>query len=256
MSRESLKEMHKAALVGIEKAGASARRPARLAEVVTMSVLEQIVAGDIQVGAMLPCEADLEETYGVSRTVIREAIKSLELKGVVRARQGLGTAVCSVDNWNLLDPAVLALSVKHDDDLKRQDELAQIRMALEGIMCARAAELASDQALGLLKALLDRMEGELSDPAEYLNVDFEYHVEIMRISGNSLGRSIVQTVHSQIRAQASWPPGYCEQDELLKTHSEHIAIYDAIASHDSESAQRAIVEHIWESWNRRRALLG
>jgi DNA-binding FadR family transcriptional regulator len=84
------------------------KRPARLGTAVVDVLVDRIVAGELEPGTLLPTEPRLSEVFGVSRTVIREAVKNLEQKGLVRARQGQGTRVALPDDWNLLDLMVLA----------------------------------------------------------------------------------------------------------------------------------------------------
>lgn len=228
---------------------ATSRRPTRLAQSVSEPILEQIIRGDLAVGSGLPREVDLEKIFGVSRTVVREAVKSLELKGVIRARQGLGTTVSPMDEWHLMDPAVLALSVKYDRHLELQEQLVEVRLALEGSMAAQAASRATSDDLVDLHKILERMSTELSDATAYLETDFQYHLQIMHISGNRLARNIVQTVHAQVRALQLLH--HLSLDELAETHREHVAIYEAL-QHDPEAARRAITAHISASWGRRR----
>jgi GntR family galactonate operon transcriptional repressor len=90
------------------------RRPARLATAVVEHLVDRIVAGDLPTGSALPTERALCEMFSVSRTVIREAVKSLEGMRLVRAQQGLGTRVRDVVDWDGLNPVVLTASVRHD----------------------------------------------------------------------------------------------------------------------------------------------
>ena len=84
------------------------KRPARLGTAVVDVLLDRIVSGELEAGTLLPTEPRLCEAFSVSRTVIREAVKILEQKGVVRVKQGQSTRVALPDEWNLLDPMVLA----------------------------------------------------------------------------------------------------------------------------------------------------
>jgi hypothetical protein len=116
------------------------RRPARLGTAVTDALVERIVSGDLGPGTLLPTEPRLCEAFSVSRTVIREAVKILEQKGLVRIKQGQGTTVAKPDEWNLLDPVVLEASVRHDKDLRILDDLVEVRRVLESDMAGQAAE--------------------------------------------------------------------------------------------------------------------
>ena len=106
------------------------RRPARLALAVIEALADQIVSGQLPAGSQLPPEPTLCEIFGVSRITVREAVKSLEEKGLVLARQGSGTTVTEQDGWTLLDPIVLAAVVRHDTQLTLLDQLVDVRARL------------------------------------------------------------------------------------------------------------------------------
>src|SRR5579872_502849 len=83
-------------------------RPARLSAIVISELIDRIVSGEYSPGSLLPPEPALCQLFDVSRSVVREALKVLEEKGLVTVRQGQGTLVAGPGEWNLLDPAVLA----------------------------------------------------------------------------------------------------------------------------------------------------
>src|SRR5690348_2110039 len=93
------------------------RRPANLARAVTAELVDRIVRGVHSPGAPLPTEPELCDTFSVSRSVVREAVKILEEKGLVQVRQGSGTVVTPPTRWNMLDELVLAVTVAEDDGL-------------------------------------------------------------------------------------------------------------------------------------------
>ena len=227
------------------------RRPARLAHAVVESLTDSIVSGAFPPGSALPVEPDLCETFGVSRITIREAVKSLEAKGLVRARQGSGTTVTQSEEWNLLDPVVLAATVQHDDELVVLDQLVGVRSALESQMAAQAAELATDDDLREVERLLGRLDEEIATPARFIETDVLFHNWIMQASRNRLGRSIVRTVHTQARSTLLYtgtPDGHsCEQ-----ANAEHRRIVERLLARDPRGAAQAMTDHIEASWSRRR----
>ena len=80
---------------------------------------------EVRPGTALPTEPVLCETFGVSRTVIRETLKVLEEKGLVRVKQGQGTTVTSPEEWDLLDPVVLDDAIRNDESLNILDDLIE-----------------------------------------------------------------------------------------------------------------------------------
>ena len=130
------------------------RRPTRLSAAVLSTIIDNIVSGALLPDSALPNERELCEAFGVSRSVIRESVKVLEEKGLVRVKQGQGTTVTAPEQWNLLDPLVLEASIRFDETLRTLDDLIDVRVGLESQMTRRAAQVMSDGQLGELHAAL------------------------------------------------------------------------------------------------------
>src|ERR1039458_10519756 len=120
--------------------------------------MDQIIAGSLSTGFSLPPEPELCQEFKVSRAVVRESVKLLEEKGLVVARQGQGTNVQPVDQWNLLDPLVLDAYIRNDRSLTIYDDLMEVRAALESQIARRAATRLSGDQLGELHASLLELE--------------------------------------------------------------------------------------------------
>src|SRR3954453_23146065 len=110
------------------------RRPANLGQAVTAELVGRIVRGVHPPGTPLPPEPALCETFSVSRTVIREAVKVLQEKGLVQVRQGSGTIVTPSTMWNMLDELVLGATIAEDETLAILDDLVVTRRVLESDM--------------------------------------------------------------------------------------------------------------------------
>ena len=147
-------------------------------------LVDEIISGRYPSGSLLPPEPELCRSFDVSRSVVREAMKALEEKGLARARQGRGTTITSPNEWNLLDPIVLEATIRADDTMEVLDELVDVRAALESDMARAAARLMSDADLAELKVLLVELHGQVHDAARYQETDTRYHDVIMRCSGN------------------------------------------------------------------------
>src|ERR1700748_1690233 len=114
--------------------GQRASRPPRMA-----SVIVEELAPPLREATVLPTEPALGEAFGFSRSVIREGLKLLEERGLVRVEQGRGTTVQGRDAWNLLDPAVLRIALSFDHDMELLDDLIGVRRLLEREMARAAA---------------------------------------------------------------------------------------------------------------------
>ena len=230
------------------------KRPARLGMAVVDALLDRIVAGTLEPGTLLPNEPRLCEAFSVSRTVIREAIKILEQKGLVHVKQGQGTRVAMPDEWNLLDPMVLEASVRRDGDLRILDDVVEVRRVLESEMARQAAAKATAgdrAAIEEMKKLLDRLSAEVVTPDRHMLTDLQFHDVIMRASGNRLSRAIVRAIHSEARTSDRYI-GYPKRTDCEASDVGHMQIYDRIAARDPEGAAAAMSEHILSSWLARR----
>ncbi|MGH3166951.1 MAG: FadR/GntR family transcriptional regulator [Trebonia sp.] len=227
------------------------KRPARLGAAVVDVLVDRIVSGELEPGALLPTEPRLCEVFGMSRTVIREAIKILEQKGLLRAKQGQGTHVAMPDEWNLLDPMVLEASVRHDKDLHMLDNLVEVRRVLESEMAREAAVNATAEDREEMRRLLGRLAADEATPERHMLTDVEFHDAIMRASRNRLGRAIVRTAHSEARMSDRYN-GYPERADCEASDTGHAQIYDRIAAGDPDGAAAAMSEHITGSWLARR----
>jgi DNA-binding FadR family transcriptional regulator len=232
-----------------------ARRPARLSVVVVDALVETIVSGGYPPGTLLPPEPVLCQTFDVSRSVVREATKVLEEKGLARARQGHGTTISPPDEWNMLDPAVLDAAIRADETMQTLDALVDVRVALESAMAGTAAQAMSDADLSELGGLLREMGGQLHDPERYLALDARYHDFIMRCSGNRLGLSIIRTIHPHARASSRYNPP-ADAESIRLAHAGHTAIYEQLSRRDPEGAAAAMRDHIRTTWTLRKPKRG
>jgi DNA-binding FadR family transcriptional regulator len=226
-------------------------RPSRLSVVVVRVLVDRIVSGEYPPGSLLPPEPALCESFGVSRTVVREAAKALEEKGLARARRGLGTTITSPDEWNLLDPVVLDAAVRHDDTMGILDDVVEARVALECQMVRAAARRMTRIDLDELARLLTELEADIKVPERYHETDTRYHDLILRCSGNRLGRSIIRSIHPYARASTRYSPPMDEED-IRQSYLQHAAIYERLAEQDAEGAAAAMAEHIGGSWTLRK----
>lgn len=228
-----------------------AGRPTRLSVVLIRVLVDGIVSGRYASGSLLPPEPVLGQSFDVSRSVVREALKALEEKGLARARQGHGTTITPPDEWNLLDPVVLEATIRADGTLQILDELVDVRVALESDMVKTAAQSMSDSDLAELSALLEELRTQLTDPDRYQETDTRYHDFIMRCSGNRLGRSIIRTIHPHARASSRYSPAADEED-IRQGHLGHVAIYEQLLRRDADGAAAAMQEHIRGTWTLRK----
>ncbi len=230
-------------------------RPARFASVIVEELARQIISGVLAEGDVLPTEPALCEEFGFSRTVVREGLKLLEERGLVRVEQGRGTSVQPRSSWNLLDPDVLRIALDYDDDMTLLDDLISVRRVLEREMAAQAAGQLTDAELSELEGIAGAMEASYADYDRFREFDNAFHAIIMRASGNEIGLTIVRVIHRHGGATAPLASGE-SRAALKRTVAEHRGILEALTARDGLLAGERISAHIEARWverKRRRA---
>lgn len=227
------------------------RRPGRFASVVVDELADLIIGGTYQEGDLLPTEPALCEEFGLSRTVVREALKLLEGRGLLRVEQGRGTRVQPRSSWDLLDPAVLQIALSYDDEMRLLDDLISVRRVLEREMAGKAATLLTAADLAELEAIADEMDTSYGDYDRFRDLDNAFHAIIMRASGNEIGLTIVRVIHRHGGATAPLASG-APRAALKRTVMEHREILEALAARDGELAGERVSQHIEARWDERR----
>ena len=227
------------------------RRPATLAKAITAELVGQIVRGLHPPGTALPPEPVLCATFAVSRTVVREAGKILQEKGLVRVRQGTGTIVTPPSEWNMLDELVLAATIAGDETMSILDDLVVTRRLLESDMANVAARLATPETIRELRGLVELMDDLVGDHVTYEQRDRVFHDVIMQASGNRIARGVVKSLESQVIHTARYV-GRTERALCVASNAGHRRVYERIAAHDPDGAAEAMFTHITDSWLVRR----
>ncbi|GGK97450.1 GntR family transcriptional regulator [Sphaerisporangium melleum] len=227
------------------------QRPRRLGDTVVTYLVDRIVSGAYPVDSALPTEPELCQEFAVSRTVIRESIKLLEAKGLVKATPGRGTRVLEPIGWNLLDPLVLEAQIRHDSELSILDDLINVRAALECDMAAQCARVITPAQSEALAKQANILAESLPDPERYAREDVTFHEMIMLASGNRLGHAIIHGIHAKARLSSRYN-GEPNKDELAQSLAEHRQIESMILQGDAQGAAAAMRVHILGSWARRR----
>ena len=175
-------------------------RPSRLANAVIERLLLRILDGEFQPGGDLPPEAALAQEFAVSRTILREALKALEEKRVLRIRHGRGTTVRPKNEWNILDPMVLSVLLEYGGSSTLATELDEVRTALQGLMADLAAQRITPEQRRDLDLCLSRMraalpaEPGLGDPIAYREAAHLFARVLSEAAGNEVARCVVETI--------------------------------------------------------------
>ncbi|MCX2728154.1 FadR/GntR family transcriptional regulator [Thermomicrobium sp. 4228-Ro] len=215
---------------------------ARLHQRVVEELLKQIVSGALPPGTALPSEPELARQFGVSRIVIREAIRILAEKGLVAVRHGSGMWIQPPEQWDHLDPQILFERLRSNRDPSWLEEILELRKILELAAAELAAQRRTPEQLAQLSEILERMRAALSDPSNYVNLDIAFHEAIMDAAGNRLLREARRPLSEVLFS--SWLMTTRSAERLARTHEGHEEIYAAIAAGDPVAAREAMRRHI------------
>lgn len=208
-----------------------------------------IVSGDYPEGSILPSDTELLARFSVSRTVLREALKTLAAKGMIEARARIGTRVLPRQRWNLFDSDVLSWHFETGPDVELLQSLAEIRIGVEVESAALAAVRRSDEQAEALLACAMRM-GEAKTPEEFARTDLQFHRTVAEASGNPFMASISALVELALTAAFTISSPVEDAALTAATVKAHGRIAEAIKAGDADEARLAMKAVITEGFGR------
>ena len=200
--------------------------------------IERLILKKLKPGDKLPSERELAEMLQVSRSSIRDAIRGLELRGVVEPRQGAGTIVREASADSVVNPFANALKRRRE----MVSELLDFRKMLEPPLAARAATHASADEIAEMEEILQRQEAKLSRGENTIDEDAEFHYSVALASGNSVVLKVLDIVMDLLRD--SRERSLQVEGRPRKSLIGHQRILAAIKRQDAESAKAAMRRHI------------
>lgn len=200
--------------------------------------LERLILKKLHPGDKLPSERELAEMLKVSRSSIRDAIRSLELMGLVEPRQGAGTVVCEVSAESLVSP-LTGLLVRQEQHIA---ELLDFRKMLEPSLAARAATHASPEEIAEMEGILARQEEKLHRDEVAIEEDSEFHYSIAVASNNAVVLKLLDVLMDLLRDTRE--RSLQVKGRPQKSLTAHRRILAAIKRHDAEAANTAMRRHI------------
>ncbi len=159
---------------------------------------QNIVRGHYDDSSTLPNEFDLGLEYGVSRTVVREAVKTLAEKGLLSARPKVGTRVQEREHWDYLDADVLRWLYEAGPPAEFLRKLTETRALIEPAAAALAAQRALPGEIVLIVAHYEAMTQAVDNPQRYIEIDLQFHNSIAHAAHNELLEQIVRTIREAL----------------------------------------------------------
>lgn len=224
-----------------------------LSEQVSQRIGEKILNGTYSPGETLPDEPALTLQFGVSRTVVREAVKMLVSKGMLEVRPRTGTRVLSPRNWQLLDREVLQWhqSIKVEDS--RLAQLMELRQSIEPDAAMYAATRRTDDDVMAIRRALDMMAKSVELNSEYVIADAHFHSAVLRAAHNQYLDALESAVFAGLLLSIRVTNPNAKQNTTSVPL--HIAIADAIIAKDPIAAFDAMKLHLADASRRLSAAL-
>jgi GntR family transcriptional repressor for pyruvate dehydrogenase complex len=216
-------------------------REQRLYERVVEKVLELIASGTWKPGYRLPPERELSEAFGVSRTVVREAVKALEARGVLESTTGSGVSVRRAD-VNIVSQSLqtyMQLANRDDSEIR----LNEVRRVLEVEMVALAASRVTPEQRTQLRQICRQMREGQNTAKQMAELDFRLHITLAEATQNDLFKVLLAPLIDQLHNHIilTWEdfPRPVEQ-----VFDQHEAIVAAVENGDADAARQAMMNHL------------
>jgi GntR family transcriptional repressor for pyruvate dehydrogenase complex len=228
------------------------RRPRSLAQEVVEGLQAPIRDGRVEPGTKLPTEGEVMAAFGVSRTVVREALSRLQASGLVATRHGVGSFVVARG-----DEAAFRLGPQQLETLRDVIALLELRIGIETEAAGLAAQRRSAANLAVMRTALDDFAAAVEAGLDSVAADYRFHGEIARATQNDHFSSLFDTLGARIIPRARLDPAATTLDTgrqayLRRVNAEHESIFDAISRQDADGARAAMRTHLANSRERRR----
>ncbi len=226
------------------------RRPRTLAIELVESIGDRIRNGQIQPGAKLPTEAAIVAEFGVSRTVVREAISKLQASGLVMTRHGIGTFALGLGDASSfrIEPEQLAT-------LRDVIAVLELRIGVETEAAALCARRRTNENLHDMRIALDAFGQAVDEGRDAVGPDFQFHLQLARATRNphfaQLMASFGATIIPRARLDSAEALTGEQRQYLRRVGLEHESVFQAIANQDAEAARAAMRTHLANSRERR-----
>ncbi len=213
-------------------------RKTRIYEEVVNQVHEMVREGKFKAGDQLPTERELAETFKVSRTSVREALRALETQGLIVSRTGSGNFVAELPIESLVAP-LAAMLIEEKDALA---DIFEMRKLIEPHIASMAAERATRRDIELMKKILDKQRQQVNGGSTGVEADAEFHFAIGQATQNQALEKLISGLMemlSRSREESLQTPGRSQAS--LDSHQK---ILSAIEEHDKTKARKAMLYHI------------
>ena len=211
----------------------------RLYEQIVQQIEDSIFKGALKAGDQLPAERELAHQFGVSRTAIREAVKTLRVKGLVEAYPGRGTFITNGTSHSIRQTLDWILRTGPEAGTAH---VAEVREILEPEIAAMAASRADKEAIASMREAVAVMDNSKYDPDAFIEADLDFHLALAEAAANPLILSLIDSIVAVLREQRMQIFKVEGGPERGQYH--HKRILDAIQHRDPQGAREAMRAHL------------
>ncbi|MCI2959348.1 FadR family transcriptional regulator [Agromyces atrinae] len=226
----------------------------RLHSLVIENLGTRIVSGELAPGTSLHTDS-IEEALGVSRSVVREAVRVLQSLGLVKPVPRLGLRIRPRADWNVFDPEIIRWRIAGEQKGAQLRSLTELRAAVEPAAAELAAQHSPDDIAAELMAVAARMRavGRAGDLQTFLDLDIQFHSLVLAASGNEMFSHLRNVIGEVLRGRTDYGlmPDHPHEEALQL----HVDVANAIQSRDPDTARNAMdrimrrtiaeVEQVW-----------
>ncbi|MFN6981047.1 MAG: FadR/GntR family transcriptional regulator [Brevundimonas sp.] len=210
-------------------------------EQIVRALAQDILTGRLAPGDKLPLEADLLDRFGVSRTALREGLKTLAAKGFLSVKTRVGTRITDPVHWNYFDREVLTWQVSGGMDATFRRQLAEVRRAVEPAAAALAAERRTTDDLAVMREAIHRLKATDLKEHEFALADLSLHLAIGAASKNAMMRSLASVIETALLEVFTLSPPTQDAALQAETAIAHERIVDRIEEKDGLGAAEAML---------------
>lgn len=219
------------------------KKKVRLYEEVVQQIMSKIESGVLKAGDRLPTERDLVVQLGVSRTSVREALRALELMGMIESKVKEGTFVKKIG----LDGALLRYAGNGGVDEKSIIEMYAVRAQLETMSIRLASQNRTQKQLDAIRKAVDDIRDEIAGGKRGQGGDHRFHMAVAEASGNTILLRILSMCADMVDSSIAASNRHANVNVLV---TEHMEMYEAIKKKDAKTAERLMRDHIGRAYDR------
>ncbi|WP_175412989.1 FadR/GntR family transcriptional regulator [Clostridium sp. AWRP] len=210
-------------------------------EHVIVQIENMIMDGTLKRGDKLPSERELVDNFKVSRTSIREALRALQVIGLIDSRQGEGNFIKQSFEDSLFEPLSIIFMLQGG----KPEEIMEVRKIIEVRTAAIAAEKINDEQLGNLERLANAFKTS-KDEKDNVELDKQFHYQIAQVTENFLIKNILNSMSFLMDSFLKEARGkiLVNEGNLSVLAAQHIKIYEAIKNHDAKMASEEMKKHL------------